>query len=145
MATTHSSAAAANGAIPPFLHNVFLKHNYTAGDRKFYTTADSPVSLVIADSGIDLFITGTCTLNLPAISSVGAGVTYRFVATGGDYTITVDPNAADKIVAGNKTAGVDGGALTWVTNMRGESFEITSGTDWNVQHVMASSWLVATA
>lgn len=103
-------------------------------------------TLTLAESGTLINVSATATLTLPAISVVGAGVRYRFRPTVTGIVITIDPNAADKIVGGGKDfSSVDGGALTWTVQHDDEFLEILSGTDWNIQAVHAYSWSVAAA
>lgn len=103
-------------------------------------------TLTLAESGTLIPVSATATLTLPDISTVGAGVRYRFRPTKSGIVITIDPGASDKIVGGGKygTADVtDGGAMTWTVNHDDEFVELLSGTDWNIQAIHAYSWVVA--
>lgn len=119
---------------------------YTSdADYKIYTSADSPVTLSLALSGQLLVAeSGNITFNLPACGTVGAGVRYTIVSGAAGQTITIDPNASDKILGGGKDfSAVDGGALTWITAGPREFVDLTSGTDFNIQRIRAYSWSVA--
>lgn len=143
-----SSLIAASIGSEMFHHGILNDPCYKAqGDAISYTSADSPVTLTAALSGQVIYAkSGDITFNLPACGTVGASVRYTFVSGAAGQTITIDPNASDKILGGGKDfTAIDGGALTWITAGPGEYIDMQSGTDFMIQRIRAYSWSVAAA
>jgi Glu-tRNA(Gln) amidotransferase subunit E-like FAD-binding protein len=66
-------------------------------------------TLAATDSGIVQVVTATCTITLPAAAAGASGLVFTIVnggegATDGAVTVTIAPNAADKIVGYGLTA-----------------------------------------
>lgn len=128
-------------------NGVFDPAYQALGDAIIYTSADSPVTLTAALSGQTIMAgSGNITFNLPACGTVGAGVRFTIVSGASGQTITIDPNASDKILGGGKDfSQIDGGALTWITAGPREYVDLISGTDFMIQRIRAHSWSVAAA
>lgn len=68
-------------------------------------------TLDAGDSGVVQDVTATCTVTLPAVAAGTSGVTYLVRVGAPDITVTVRPNAADKIVGNGFTAADDKDAV----------------------------------
>lgn len=151
MATATSGSTSNDAAVAQSFHvdpaGFFDPAYQSTGDSIRYTSADSPVTLTAALSGQTIMAaSGNITFNLPACGTVGASVRYTIVSGEAGQTITIDPNASDKILGGGKDfTAVDGGALTWITAGAREFVDLVSGTDFMIQRIRAYSWSVAAA
>lgn len=63
------------------------------------------------DSGVVQNVTASCTITLPAAAAGVSGVTYIVRVGEPDITVTVSPNAGDKIVGNGFTAADDKDAI----------------------------------
>lgn len=97
-------------------------------------------TLDAADSGVVQNVTATATVTLPAVAAGTAGITLIVRVGAPDITVTVSPNAGDKIV-GNGFTAADGKDLIF-TNQQAGSFvqlvavnEATTDSAWVVQRI----------
>lgn len=98
-------------------------------------------TLDAGDSGIVQNVTATATITLPAVAAGISGITYLIRVGDEGLTVTISPNAGDKIVGAGLTAA-DNKDVIFTTQPAGSYIvltavnEATTDSAWAVQRIL---------
>lgn len=100
-------------------------------------------TLDAGDSGVVQNVTATATITLPAVAAGISGITYLIRVGDEGLTVTISPNAGDKIVGAGLTAA-DNKDVIFTTQPAGSYIvltavnEATTDSAWAVQRILGT-------